>query len=78
MITPTTTTSNHNPQPQSPTTIPKHHLQDSSRSLATMQFDEIKSRKIDDLTPEQLKTMDDWDIKFETKRFYPIVGDLTN
>mmetsp|Transcript_83738 Transcript_83738/g.236512 ORF Transcript_83738/g.236512 Transcript_83738/m.236512 type:complete len:285 (+) Transcript_83738:144-998(+) len=51
---------------------------DSSRSLATMQFDEIKSRKIDDLTPEQLKTMDDWDIKFETKRFYPIVGDLTN
>lgn len=46
---------------------------DASRALATMQLKEEKSN-IDDLTPEQLKTLADWAEKYLSK--YPIVGVL--
>lgn len=51
---------------------------DSSRSLATMDFEQIKSRELGDMTETQLKTLNDWAVKYETKKLYPIVGQLSN
>lgn len=43
-----------------------------------MSFDpqDLENSSIDDLTPDQLKVLDDWVRKFETVRKYPIVGNL--
>lgn len=51
---------------------------DVSRALAKMSFevDDINSRKLSDLTKEELKVLDDWAVKFETKKLYPVVGTL--
>lgn len=51
---------------------------DASRALAKMSFkpEDVNSRDLSDLTQEQLKVLDDWAVKFETKRKYPVVGTL--
>ena len=51
---------------------------DVSRALAKMSFDEgdVHSRDLKDLTPDQIKVMEDWASKFEHQKLYPIVGTL--
>jgi membrane-associated progesterone receptor component len=51
---------------------------DASRALAKMSFNEedLKNSSIDDLTPEQLKVLDDWEKKFITTKKYPVVGTI--
>jgi len=51
---------------------------DVSRALAKMSFEpsDIDSRDLSDLTPEQMKVLDDWADKFENKKLYPVVGTL--
>jgi membrane-associated progesterone receptor component len=60
------------------TPVSKSSGKDVSRALAKMSFepDDINSRVLSDLTPEQLKVLDDWDEKFENKKKYPVVGTL--
>lgn len=58
-----------------------YHLfagKDASKALAKMSFDQadIESSDLSDLTPEQLKTLQDWEKKFLEVRKYPIVGEL--
>ena len=44
-----------------------------ARALGKMSMDAKDcSAKVDDLTPEQLKTLEDWEAKLKAK--YPIVG----
>ena len=49
---------------------------DASRALAKMSFKEedLTSTDLSDLTPEQKKTLDDWDKRLSSK--YPIVGTI--
>jgi membrane-associated progesterone receptor component len=49
---------------------------DVSRALAKMSFapEDLSSTDLSDLTPEQLKILDDWEEKFEQKKKYPVVG----
>lgn len=51
---------------------------DVSRALAKMSFEpeDINSRVLSDLTPEQNKVLNDWDEKFANKKLYPVVGTL--
>lgn len=51
---------------------------DVSRALAKMSFEpsDIASRDLSDLTPAQLKVLDDWLERFETRKLYPVVGTL--
>lgn len=49
---------------------------DASRALAKMSFqpDDLTSQDLSDLTPEQKKTLDDWDKRLSSK--YPLVGTI--
>jgi len=49
---------------------------DASRALAKMSFqpDDLTSYDLSDLTPDQKKTLDDWDKRLSSK--YPIVGTI--
>lgn len=51
---------------------------DASKALAKMSFKEedLNSRDLSDLTPEQLKTLKDWETKFIISRKYPVVGNI--
>lgn len=51
---------------------------DASKALARMSFkpQDLTSRDLSDLTPEQLKTLDDWEKKFIVSRKYPVVGKI--
>lgn len=51
---------------------------DASRALAKMSFqpEDVESSNLSDLTPEQLKTLDDWERKFVDVKKYPVVGTL--
>jgi membrane-associated progesterone receptor component len=51
---------------------------DASRALAKMSFEpsDVGSRDCSDLTPEQVKVLEDWADKFEHKKMYPVVGTL--
>jgi len=51
---------------------------DASRALAKMSFSpsDIESSYLSDLTPEQLKVLDDWEKKFIQSKKYPVVGKL--
>ena len=51
---------------------------DASKALAKMSFKEedLNSRDLSDLTPEQIKTLKDWETKFIIARKYPVVGNL--
>jgi membrane-associated progesterone receptor component len=53
---------------------------DASRALAKMSFDpaDLESSDLSDLTPEQLKTLDDWVKKFVETKKYPVVGRLVD
>ena len=58
-----------------------YHLfagKDASRALAKMSFDpkDLASHDLSDLTPEQQKTLSDWERKLVTVRKYPVVGTL--
>jgi membrane-associated progesterone receptor component len=49
---------------------------DASKALAKMSFEEehLRSTDLSDLTPEQQKTLSDWDKKLTVSRKYPVVG----
>ena len=51
---------------------------DASRALAKMSFkdEDLASRNLSDLTPEQEKTLKDWEKKFIVARKYPVVGSI--
>ena len=51
---------------------------DASKALAKMSFKEedLGSRDLTDLTPEQQKTLKDWEKKFIVDRKYPVVGNI--
>jgi hypothetical protein len=51
---------------------------DASRALARMSFEpaDLASSDLSDLTPEQQKTLADWEKKFLDAKKYPIVGKL--
>ena len=51
---------------------------DASKALAKMSFKEedLQSTDLSDLTPEQLKTLADWEKKFIESRKYPVVGNI--
>ena len=51
---------------------------DASRPLAKMSFEpaDLASSDLSDLTPEQLKVLDDWEKKFLHAKKYPVVGRL--
>ena len=51
---------------------------DASRALAKMSFKEedLNSRELTDITPEQQKTLAQWEEKFIKVRKYPVVGQL--
>lgn len=53
---------------------------DASRALAKMSFkpEDVNSHDLSDLTTEQLKTLTDWEVKFQNSRKYPVVGTLTS
>jgi membrane-associated progesterone receptor component len=53
---------------------------DASRALAKMSFKEedLNSRETGDLTPEQQKTLAQWETKFIDARKYPVVGTIVN
>lgn len=53
---------------------------DASKALAKMSFkdEDLASRDLSDLTETQKQTLDDWVAKFENKRLYPVVGDITD
>jgi membrane-associated progesterone receptor component len=49
---------------------------DASRALAKMSFEpeDVGSRDCSDLTPAQVKVLEDWAFKFEHKKKYPVVA----
>jgi predicted heme/steroid binding protein len=51
---------------------------DASRALGKMSFEpaDVASCDLSDLTPEQLKVLDDWETKFLHGKKYPVVGRL--
>jgi len=51
---------------------------DASRALAKMSFKEedLNSRDLSDLTPEQLAVLKQWEDKFIKTRLYPVVGTI--
>lgn len=51
---------------------------DASRALAKMSFkpEDLNSSDLSDLTPEQQKTLAEWETKFIVTRKYPVVGNL--
>lgn len=51
---------------------------DASKALAKMSFkpEDLSSRDLTDLTPEQAKTLADWEKKFIVSRKYPVVGNI--
>ena len=51
---------------------------DASKALAKMSFKEedLKSRDLSDLTPEQQKTLADWEKRFIDVKKYPVVGKI--
>lgn len=53
---------------------------DASRALAKMSFDaaDLSSSDLSDLTPEQVKTLNDWENKFLEAKKYPVVGTLVD
>ena len=53
---------------------------DASRALAKMSFEPeiIASHNLDDLTPTEQKTLNDWEKKFIDAKKYPVVGELLN
>lgn len=53
---------------------------DASRALAKMSFEpaDLESSDLSDLTPEQAKTLDDWEKKFLQAKKYPVVGALVD
>lgn len=58
-----------------------YHLfagRDASRCLAKMSFknEDVQSQDLTDLSPQELKTLDEWVHKFENVKKYPVVGSL--
>lgn len=51
---------------------------DASRALAKMSFSpsDVESSDLSDLSPDQLKVLDDWEKKFLQAKKYPVVGKL--
>jgi len=51
---------------------------DASRALAKMSFSpsDVESSDLSDLSPDQLKVLDDWEKKFIQTKKYPVVGRL--
>lgn len=51
---------------------------DASRALAKMSFSpsDVESSDLSDLSPDQLKVLDDWEKKFIQAKKYPVVGKL--
>ena len=53
---------------------------DASRALGKMSLspDDVNSSEMSDLTPAQLKTLDDWVKKYTDVKKYPVVGHLVS
>ena len=51
---------------------------DVSRALAKMSFkdEDVNNSDISDLTAEEKKTLEEWEVKFTNVKKYPVVGKL--